>query len=261
VTTTHSDAGRSSIRKTVFDIVVPRLSIRFAQKIIAISDHEKQVLIRRGISSERIVVIPNGIDTDEISFKKVNSPGHGNGKTLMFAGRIDIDQKGLDLLVEAFAYLVKYNPELDLVLIGPDWNDSTKRLKQLSVKLGVGEKVHFFGYMERSDYLRNLGSADLFILPSRFEPFGIVLLEAIASGVPIVASNVGAIPEILQRGKFGLLFDAGDVDSLFRQLQNALSNEGESEKRAKAAAGSLEKYSWASIAKATKRVYADILSK
>ena len=261
VATTHSDAGRPSIRKTMFDIIVPRLSIRFAQKIIAISNHEKQVLIRRGVSSDRIVVIPNGIDVEEIDSKNPKSRKHDNRRTLMYSGRIDVEQKGLDILIEAFARLISVNPEIELVLMGPDWNDSTRRLRQLASKLGIDEKVHFMGYLERKDYLKNLRSADIFVLPSRFEPFGIVLLEAIASSVPIVASNAGGIPEILGEGKFGLLFNAGDVDSLVSQLQEALSNEDEAAKRAEAAKGSLNKYAWSRIAEATLRVYTEVLSK
>ncbi len=260
VATAHSDRGRPSLRKTLFDIVVPSLSIKSAQKVIAISNHEKQVLIGRGIQSNKIEVIPNGVDVDELSLSLSTSGKLGNEKTLIYSGRIDIDQKGLDLLIEAFARLVSGNPELRLVLMGPDWNDSMSRLKQLSTRLGVGEKVHFTGYLERREYLQNLSSADLFVLPSRFEPFGIVLLEAIASGVPIVASNVGAIPEILEQGKFVLLFEAGDLDSLVEQIQNALSDKESSAKRAEAAKGSLDKYTWENVAKATLSVYKEVLS-
>jgi len=261
VVTTHSDAGRPSIRKTVFDIVVPRLSIKFAQKIIAVSNHEKEVLIRRGISPDKISVIPNGIDVGEISLGRANSRKRGNGKTAIYSGRIDSEQKGLDLLIEAFGHLASSNPGLDLVLMGPDWNGSTRRLKELSAKLGIGGKVRFTGFLERQEYLQILRSADLFILPSRFEPFGIVLLEAIALGVPIVASNIGAIPEILEGGKFGLMFDSGDVNSLVQRIQEAISDEKGAAMRAEDAKSSLNKYAWANVAKDTLRVYREVLSK
>jgi glycosyltransferase involved in cell wall biosynthesis len=256
VATTHSDAGRPSIRKRAFDAIVPRLSIRSANKIIAISNHERQVLIHRGIPSERIVVIPNGIDLNEIS----TAPAHKNpGRTLLYAGRIDIDHKGLDILVEAFARLSKNHPDLQLVLTGPDWNNSIQKLEKLSTKLGV--RVHFTGFLKRSDYIETLKSADIFILPSRFEPFGIVLLEAMAAGVPIVAANTGAIPELLEKGRLGLLFKSGNVDSLTKQIENGLSNEAEAKDRAVRARLPLERYSWQKIAQDTLQTYKEVLAK
>ncbi|MHB1868095.1 MAG: glycosyltransferase, partial [Nitrososphaerales archaeon] len=80
-------------------------------------------------------------------------------------------------------------------------------------------------------------------------------------GVPIVASNTGAIPEILERGKFGLLFDSGDVNSLAQRIQEAISDEKGAAMRAEDAKASLNKYAWANVAKDTLRVYREILSK
>lgn len=259
IATTHSDAGRPSVRKTAFDAIVPQATIKAAKKIIAISNHEKQVLLRRGILQDRIVVIPNGIDLDEIT------PGpftvKKSGKILMFAGRIDIDQKGLDILLEAFAKVAKTHPEIKLVFTGPDWNNSIKLLEELAAKLGVKDKVQFNGFLKRSDYLESLRSSDIFILPSRFEPFGIVLLEAMAAGVPVIASNAGAVPEILEEGKLGLIFENGNIDSLAAKVENVLANEKDAQKRANEARESLSRYSWQKIAEETLQVYMEVLAK
>lgn len=258
VATTHSDAGRPSIKKSLFDSIIPLASIKSAQRIIAISNHESEVLIKRGIPPDRIVVIPNGIDADE--FAIISPSGKSKSKILMYAGRIDIDQKGLDLLIEAFARLLKDYPDLELVLTGPDWNGSTGILSQLAMKLGISEKVHFTGFLKRPEYVERLKSAGIFILPSRFEPFGIVLLEAMAAGVPVVAANTGAVPEILEGGKLGLIFQPGNVDSLTNQLRNILSNESAAKDRAEEARRSLHRYSWQKIAQDTLHTYEEVLS-
>ena len=257
VATTHSDAGRPSMRKTAFDAIVPAASIKSAKKIIAISNHEKAVLIRRGISEDKIRVIPNGIDLDEI----IPGAAKKSVKTLMYAGRIDIDQKGLDIFLKAFAKLAKTHHDIKLVFTGPDWNNSTKLLEQLATKLGIRDKVHFNGFLKRSEYLESLISANVFILPSRFEPFGIVLLEAMATGVPVVASNTGAVPEILEGGKLGLIFENGNADSLANQIENVFANEEDARKRAADARQSLNRYSWPKIAQETLHVYMEVLAK
>lgn len=260
VATTHSDAGRPSIGKSIFDAVVPPLSIKLARRVIAISEHEKRVLIERGVSPDKISVIPNGVDVEMLSSGDLQKDSEG-AKRLMYAGRIDDDQKGIDLLIEAFARLAQSTPGLELVLMGPDWNGSTTRLKKLASKIDVGKKVHFTDYLKREEYLQNLRSADLFVLPSRFEPFGIVLLEAMSAGVPIVASNTGAIPEILGGGRFGLLFQSGNVSSLAHAIEAALFDKEGSSTRARDARESLKRFAWPKIASETLRIYEDVLGR
>lgn len=255
VVTTHSDAGRPSMKKRMFDIAVPWLTIRAANRVIAISRHEKEVLIQRGVDRSKISVIPNGVDIEEFSGSK---PPTSNEeiKTILYAGRIDMQQKGLDVLIRAFAILLASSGiRLKLKLMGPDWARSTDKLRELARKLQVLDKVEFSGYQTRQRFVESMRSSDVFVLPSRFEPFGIVLLEALAAGVPIVASRVGAVPEILENGKFGLLCMPEDEGSLAETIQHVLTHYVDAVKMAKQGSETLTKYSWANIALATEKVY------
>ncbi|MGI0079153.1 MAG: glycosyltransferase family 4 protein [Nitrososphaerales archaeon] len=255
VVTTHSDAGRLSVRKRMFDIAVPWFTIRGADKVIAVSDHERRVLVRRGVDESKIAVIPNGVDIAE--FPSRENPKSDEGiKTILYAGRIDVDQKGLDVLIRAFAILFHRLPmKLLLRLVGPDWSGSTDRLRKLARTLKVDNSVEFLGYQARERFVALMQSSDVFVLPSRFEPFGIVLLEALAACVPIVASRVGAVPEILEHGKFGQLFEREDTRSLAGAMEYALTHPADVAQMAEKGRESLARYSWKNVAAATEKVY------
>ena len=255
VVTTHSDVGRLSAGKRMFDIAVPWFTIRGTDRVIAVSDHERRTLIQRGVDESKITVIPNGVDIAEFSnFRRASSDEEV--KTILYAGRVDIEQKGLDILIRAFAILLDRLPmKLVLKLMGPDWAGSTDRLIELAEKLKVRDKVEFLGYQARERFVALMQSSDVFVLPSRFEPFGIVLLEALAARVPIVAARVGAVPEILDNGRFGLLFERENPVSLAAAMEQALTSSADAAQMARKGRESLEKYSWKNIAAATQKVY------
>lgn len=257
VITTHSDAGLPSIRKKIFDIIIPRITLDNAAKIIAVSNHEKDVLIKRGVNRDKIVVIPNGINLDE--FKAVNNVKRDNStKIVAYAGRIDIEQKGLDILVSALAKIKFKTRDVRLRLIGPDWG-AIDKLLDLATRLEVKDKIEYFGAVSRSEFKKLLSEADLFVLPSRFEPFGLVILEAMACKVPVIASNVGGIPEIVEHGKNGLLFEREDVDSLASLIDEILTNEDYANEIVQRAYSSIERFSWKRIVKEVINVYNEVL--
>jgi glycosyltransferase involved in cell wall biosynthesis len=99
--------------------------------------------------------------------------------------------------------------------------------EELSVTLGVAEAVDFVGKQPQSVVRNYLSIADLLLLPSLTESFGLVALEAMASEVPVVATRVGGIPELVEEGETGYLFEIGDVDGMARQAASILSDEGE----------------------------------
>jgi len=123
-------------------------------------------------------------------------------------------QKSLHTLLEAFASLIKkgFNSQLVMVGLGP----LEQELKSLATKLGIFSYILWTG--KRSDIPSVMKSLDVFVLPSIYEGFGLVLLEAMAAGTPIIASKVSAIPEVLDHGKCGLLFKVQDVQDLERCL-------------------------------------------
>lgn len=259
VITTHSDIGGLSLRKKFFDAVVPKITLRYASRIIALSNHEKASLITRGVPSEAITIIPNGVDIDEFARKNRYRVSSRDSKVILYVGRIDFQQKGLDILVRALARLVhERNLDIKLRLIGPDWGDLS-RLEEMARKLAVETRVEYLGPLPRRELVRKMHEANVFVLPSRFEPFGISLLEAMASEIPVVASRVGGVPEIVQEGVTGLLFEPENDESLSDRVEQVLTNESYGSELARNAFSSLHKYSWRTIAKRTLKVYRETL--
>jgi glycosyltransferase involved in cell wall biosynthesis len=117
-------------------------------------------------------------------------------------------------LLRGFARLPRGEFLLDIVGTGPD----ARRLRQLASSLGLSQEVTFLGSLERSAVAQRYRDADLFTLPSSAEAFGNVFAEALASGLPIVGSNIGGIPELVEHGKNGLLVDPGSPDALAQAI-------------------------------------------
>jgi len=131
--------------------------------------------------------------------------------------------KGLDVLIRAFADVWQTNPELALCLVGGS-GDEEYQLRSLVVELGLGNKIFFFANVPHSQVGLFLKDAKVFCLPSRSEAFGIVILEAGAYRLPVVASRVGGIPEIVKDGETGLLVEPGDAMALARALNRILTD-------------------------------------
>lgn len=185
--------------------------------------------IKAGLKEKHLVRIPNGVDVDK--FKPLspnqridlrNRLGIGDkGIVVMFTG-ILYRRKGLDLLLKAFKQIARRDKELKLILVGPceikeHWGideDYVRTLRRLAHPLG--NRLIFTGYVHNvEDYLR---AADIFVLPSWREGLPNSLLEAMACGLPCVATRLPWNQEIIRDGENGLLFQAGDIDDLTEKL-------------------------------------------
>ncbi|MGP8073388.1 MAG: glycosyltransferase family 4 protein [Thermoplasmata archaeon] len=208
---THADAGRGTSGTGTYGRLVTRGTLTVADRIVAHTQLEADLLTSWGADRGRIAIIPNGVDLREFAQLPPRDPSR-TGMTVLFVGRLYPEQKGLIPLVRGFARTPR---ELDLRLriVGEDWGGLVPVL-QLARELGVSDRVVATGALSRSDLLREYASADLFVLPSLFEPFGIVLLEAMAAGLPIVASRVGGVPEVVQEGENALLVPPNAPDEL-----------------------------------------------
>jgi starch synthase len=135
-------------------------------------------------------------------------------------------KKGLDVLIRAFASLRPSMPRLALVLVGAE-REASEELRALVGELSLSESVFFFGDVAHSRLHAFYSTATLFCLPSRVEPFGIVLLEAGVFGRAVVATAVGGIPEIITNGVTGRLVPPEDEAMLAKELRDLLSNPDE----------------------------------
>jgi glycosyltransferase involved in cell wall biosynthesis len=175
------------------------------------------------VPSSKITTIPNGIDIAEVERLGAEALAHpwfdeGQPPVIVGAGRL-VHQKGFDLLLRAFALARGHGPMRLLILgQGPE----AARLQALADRLGVTADVQFAGFVPNPmPYIRR---AAAFVLPSRWEGLSNALLEAMASGAPVIATRSTGTTELLGGGRFGALVDVGDVDALASSIRGTLAN-------------------------------------
>ncbi|MBL8201885.1 MAG: glycosyltransferase family 4 protein [Chromatiales bacterium] len=172
---------------------------------------------------QRLKVIHNGIDPDVLVATQPGSPPPARPCSqdyLLSVGTFE-QKKGQDVLLEAFRRLAPLHPDLHLLLVGRStaW---LAGLRELAVRHGLEKRVHFHPDVPHEDIARFFAHARAFCLPSRSEPFGIVVLEAGVFGLPVVASAVGGVTEILRPGVDGTLVPPDDPEALCVALHEAL---------------------------------------
>ena len=188
-------------------------------------------------------VIYNGVDYAGFFLGNRQTAPRGR-RIVLHIGKYD-SNKGQEVLLRAYDRLQQKWPDVDLLFVGA--NGGTKPILEAMVSnMGFSEKVNFLVDIPHRDVCRVLQEAELFVLSSRKEAFPLVLLEAGAAGVPVIASRTGGIPEIIQDGKTGVLVTPGDPSQLAERLDELLSNPA----RARALASNLQTrvrddFSWA----------------
>jgi glycosyltransferase involved in cell wall biosynthesis len=163
--------------------------------------------------------IGNGIDLSEFDLKDI----YKSDKPYIFSfGRLE-HKKGFDVLINSFKIISKEFPNYDLIIAG----DGAKKneLQNLIDNLGLDKKVKLTGALSRKEILKLLNGCEIFICPSRIEPFGIVNLEAMAAGKPVIASRVDGVPEVIEDGVNGILVEPENVNQLAETIANLLNDE------------------------------------
>lgn len=180
------------------------------QYFIAPTNFVKDLLVRSGFSAERVLVVPYFLSPDLPTL--VRSPAIGEQAYFLYAGRLS-GEKGVDVLLQALAQL-RSSVRLKIIGGGPE----EKSLRILAVKLGLGERVEFLGHQSRAKVWQLMSGALAVCVPSLwYEIFGLVALEAMALGVPVVASRIGGLPEVV--GSAGFLVTPGDSQAWAEQLR------------------------------------------
>jgi glycosyltransferase involved in cell wall biosynthesis len=212
---THFDGGRGTPGWWTYARAVARLSLGPADRVVAHTRLETDLLVSVGVPPERIVRISAGIDTGEFAARRARTdpPGRVRG---LFVGRLDPGQKGLEPLVRALA-LVPPAPGMVLRLVGEDWGGRAV-VERLARQLGIGDRVTVVGPLPRAELLREYAAADLFVLPSTFECTPAVLMEAMAAGLPVATTRIGGISEVVSEGETALLCPPNDPESLAAAL-------------------------------------------
>jgi D-inositol-3-phosphate glycosyltransferase len=141
-----------------------------------------------------------------------------------------------------------------------DWNAEQRRLHGLREELGLRDTVHFLGAQAQDRLPHYYAAADVVVVPSHYESFGMVALEAQACGTPVVASRVGGLPAVVDDGVSGLLVPHDDPDALAASLEHLLSDEALRVQMGCNARRHALSYSWGSVCRANRRVYDEVVT-
>ncbi|HKV90646.1 MAG TPA: glycosyltransferase family 4 protein [Thermoplasmata archaeon] len=240
VVETHMDAGRATDGWWTYARAMRALTLDPADRVVGHTATELALLRSLGVHVDRLAQIPNGIDPSEFSGGQATKPPLGS-PTVLFVGRLDPDRKGLRTLIES---LGAAPAGFRLRLVGQDWNGGRALVTTLARRFGVASSVELVGPVDRAALLGEYARADLFVLPSRYECTPIVLMEAMAAGLPIIATRVGSVAEVVSEGRNALLVPADDPRELRTAIDRLL---GDPDLRARFAASGrdeVRRFSW-----------------
>lgn len=203
-----------------------RATLEASARIISVSGALKTKMVEMGIAPPKIVVQHNGVDRHEFCIREKEDARvcldlDPEPQRIVYVGNF-VEEKGVDVLVKAFSLLLSQNENLRLSLVGS--GNLQPRLREIVEEMGLTGKVEFHGRRSHEEIPLWMSAADLFCLPSLREGCPNVVLEALSSGVPVVASRVGGVPEILNETQ-GELTEAGNPQALSASLCRALERE------------------------------------
>lgn len=238
------------ILKGIYDLSLGRYLLKNTSKMIALTEDQIEQYTKRGGDESRITVIPNAIDLEK--YVSCKDPAEDkSGKNLLFVGRLE-KYKGVQDVVGMMPALLASEPDVRLTIVGGD-GGFRREIEALSERLGVRKNIIFTGEVSRDDLLKAYREADIFVLPSRMEGFGIVLLEAMASGLPCVAYSIPSVRTLIVHGKTGLL--AENETEFFESILCLLQNASVRSKIRKAGMEYVKRYSVGNMADLTAQVY------
>ena len=213
------------------------------------------------LPSDKVEVIPNGIDTNSFQkdvninlFKRKYVPP--GDKLVFFVGRL-VYEKGVQTVIEAMPRIMNKIPNVTFVVAGS--GPHLNQLKSLVETSGLQEKVRFTGHIDFDDLCAFYRCADLTVVPSLYEPFGMVVLESMAMDTPTIVADTGGLSEIVVHEETGLKFEPGDADSLADAMLRILSDDNLSRRLTSDAMAYMgEQFNWDRIARRTIEVYHDV---
>lgn len=247
VITTHSDPAAKIYP---FRDLLRSVPVRACDQVIATTDMEKRHLIRRGVKQKKITVIPNGV-----TLPPMDVPTKNLGKVILCLARLDAAHKGQDILLQAMPKVLSNVPDAKLWVAG-EGNDLEK-LKELTKKLKIGGSVEFKGPIDDSTKFLYLKNCRLLCISPRTESFGLVYLEAMAYGLPIVTTSAGGIPEVV--GDAALLVSPNDPSALGDALIQVLTDGKLADNLSKKGLERVKRFDWDLLVKKYEKIYEEII--
>jgi glycogen(starch) synthase len=235
-----------------------------ANRVIVCSESMKnEICDHFNLPQDKVDVIPNAIDATKYQIpvdREAVRQRYGVGcdeKLVLCVGRL-VPQKGIEYFIQAIPLIAKRYPEAKFVIVGEGW--SRDILEEEAQASGHNKKIKFTGFASDLEVIELMTSADVLVVPSIYEPFGIVALEGMATGVPVVASNVGGLSEVIEHDKTGVFVYPKNPESIAWGIDKVLSDPDHAKMLTKNAKEKLHKaYSWEAVAMKTVDVYRKVV--
>ena len=205
-----------------------------------------------------VTVIPNGIEYDLFRVEPDRGRIHRqfvypDRRMVLFVGRL-VYEKGVQTVIEAMPKVLEEVPDLCFLVAGT--GPHARALQAMVDELGLSHKIKMLGFVDSEALVKFYKSADLTVVPSLYEPFGMVVLEAMVAGCPVIVADTGGLKEIVVHEETGLRFRPGDPESLAHAMIRVLKDQGLARRLSRDAMNFIqEKYNWRRIARSTVEVY------
>lgn len=206
----YENNTRRKLRWRLYAKTIGKVTFKAADIVVVLSEFEKELIEKAGFPVQRFEIIPPGIDT--IQFEKFQDNPFSmrsiQGNILLAVSRVS-KSKGLQDIIRALPSIIREVPDVQLAIVGEDFG-YVNQIQLLAKQLGVIQRVHMLGKLSDTNLIGAYQHAHICVHASHYETFGIVLAEAMAAGLPIVARNSSAIPFVVPHNKAGLLFTTQD---------------------------------------------------
>lgn len=252
VHSTEFDRSGENINQMIYDI--ERYGMHKAQKVIAVSNYTRNILIDRyGVASEKIEVVHNGV-IQGFRSKSENTRIRTGDKVVLFLGRITM-QKGPEYFIAAARKVLDVIDNVKFVMAGS--GDMMRRMIDMAASAGIGQRVLFTGFLSGDELRKAYSMADLYVMPSVSEPFGIAPLEAINHDVPVLISKQSGVSEVLRHA---LKVDFWDIDEMTNKIVAVLRYPPLEATLRKESQREVARLNWQDSARNCMRVYSQVLS-
>ena len=246
---------------------IERRTMAGSDRVIAATETDRRQIIRHYRELAPISVIPGGVDLEQFHPRprleaRAELSMDPSDKVLLFVGRIQ-RLKGPEVLLRAFAHLGDLNARVVIVGGQPSGGHEAReinRLQQLSRRLGIAERVQFGGAVPHERLPLYYAAADVTVMPSSYESFGLVAVESLACGTPVVATRVGGLASIVRDGETGLLVPWRDPAMFAERLRTVLTDDALHARLSGAARASVMRYGWDRIADEHLALYEQVLN-
>ncbi|MFW6059866.1 MAG: glycosyltransferase family 4 protein [Phycisphaeraceae bacterium] len=254
---TEFDRSGTHVNQQVYEI--ERAGMHAADLVIAVSHRTRQVLLESyGVMPEKVRVVHNGIEpradaSDATAQAQPMERRMNQGKTVLFLGRLTM-QKGPGFFIRAAMRVLERVDDVKFIVAG--WGDLAPRMIEEVAARGLGQKVLFTGFLRGAAVDRAFRAADVYVMPSVSEPFGLTALEAIRNGAPVVLSRSSGVAEVLDGG--ALVVDCWDVQRMADQIVALLTDTGLAERVRRAGAERLRRLTWDAPAQRCVALYEEL---